>query len=72
MTVDELIGLLRQCSPLAKVVWEHDGMAVHPTGIERCSDGTVEFLAYDMAYMQTLRELGHDILTVNCQSDGQD
>ena len=69
MNVTELIWLLKQCGPMAKVVWEHDGMAVHPTGIERCADGTIEFLAYDTAYMQTLRELGHDILTVKEPED---
>lgn len=63
MTVQELISLLLRCDPDAKVVWDYDGMTARPTSVERCRDGSVELLVDDLEMLDTLRELGRDVIS---------
>jgi hypothetical protein len=62
MTVDELIVLLRRCEPDARVTWDHDGCEVNPTALERCRDGSVELLSTTPEMLETLIEIGRDIV----------
>ena len=63
MNVRQLINLLQQCDPTARVTFDYDGTGEEVTSVERLRHGGVELRSDTDEYAEELREIGRDVLS---------
>jgi hypothetical protein len=63
MNVRQLIRLLQQCDPTARVTFDAEGTSEEVTSLERLRHGAVELRSDTDEYAEELREIGRDVLS---------